>query len=1095
MRLAEEDLQGLAARAASLWERLAGGVRPEHTNGQDAVLDGRLRRWQLAVTGEEGGKGFSRRLAAEGMDEAACRIVLTPARYTSPPPWSKTLEDVLAHLSAGASLPDQEPHQDPILDPERPVPFEGVFLPFIHQARAQVGRLPVELTQQLAPAAWRSLERRLLEELSRLGAFPLGRQFQRSQLARSPLALFDGPGRALTQAPTRQYRRFVHGLRVGGLADFFREYALLARLLVQQVEQWCEAVAELCQRLQHDRQLLREAFRLPDAPGPITDARAGLSDRHHRGRTVITLTFGSGHRLVYKPRGLGMEVTFYDLLSWLNARDIPLPLRVPKVLDRGTYGWMEHVAREPCRTHQQIERYYERAGMLLCLVFLLEGVDCHCENLIAGGEHPVLVDLETLFHPRLATGEEVDTAGADMLASETLHHSVLWTGLLPAWEPGQQGKSFDISGLGATAEQATGFTVPAWENINTDAMTLGHREGVTRARQNEPEIDGTRPHAWDHAGAVADGFSRMYRWLLDHHDAVLAEAGPLTRFRHQQARVLFRPTSTYSVLLDRLRHPEYLRDAADWSIEVETLIRSLGPFRAGEQVPASWRVYLAEREALHDLDVPYFHGWTDQTLLWEGKQVVMESCSSEPSYDRVCRRLQNLNEDERTTQAGYIRAALESRRPALGTSRRAVGAEHEPDLEALEPSSKAELLDAARSIAEEIRSRSFRGADNSACWISFSFDTLNETLQLEPTGHDLYSGRAGIALFLAALEAVTGEAGFRELIWAAVKPLRSALQTGRAELDRRRRLALGAASGIGGLIYALTRIGRFLNDRELLEDAKQIVALVTPERIAQDDSFDVMGGVAGAILGLLALHGTTQDDGVREVALLCGHHLLDRRSPAATGYRVWNTGHSSRPLTGLSHGAAGIAYALLRLFQVTGEEGFRRAAEEAIAYETSTYSAEAHNWPDFRRGQSSSGDSPNFGTTWCHGAPGIGLARLGGLLALDSPQVRQDIENALRWEEAASVHGPDHLCCGNFGRLELLLEAGRRLGRPDCFAQAGRRVAWLLRRKGCTGSFVLHAAAAGTIYTPSLFIGTAGIGYQLLRMACPGELPSVLLWE
>jgi lantibiotic modifying enzyme len=33
------------------------------------------------------------------------------------------------------------------------------------------------------------------------------------------------------------------------------------------------------------------------------------------------------------------------------------------------------------------------------------------------------------------------------------------------------------------------------------------------------------------------------------------------------------------------------------------------------------------------------------------------------------------------------------------------------------------------------------------------------------------------------------------------------------------------------------------------------------------------------------------------------------------------------------------------------------------------------------------------------------------------------------------------------------------------------------------------------VYNPGLFQGMAGIGYQLLRLACPDELPSLLLWE
>jgi lantibiotic modifying enzyme len=77
------------------------------------------------------------------------------------------------------------------------------------------------------------------------------------------------------------------------------------------------------------------------------------------------------------------------------------------------------------------------------------------------------------------------------------------------------------------------------------------------------------------------------------------------------------------------------------------------------------------------------------------------------------------------------------------------------------------------------------------------------------------------------------------------------------------------------------------------------------------------------------------------------------------------------PLAGLSHGAAGIAWALLALFARTGEERFRTAARGGIAFERSVFSTEAGNWRDLR-----DPEHARFPTAWCHGAPGIGLARL-----------------------------------------------------------------------------------------------------------------------
>src|SRR5262249_38489311 len=150
-----------------------------------------------------------------------------------------------------------------------------------------------------------------------------------------------------------------------------------------------------------------------------------------------------------------------------------------------------------------------------------------------------------------------------------------------------------------------------------------------------------------------------------------------------------------------------------------------------------------------------------------------------------------------------------------------------------------------------------------------------------------------------------------------------------------------------------------------------------------------------------------------ESAVKCGDHLLTKRIPTTSGPRAWRGLWSPRPLTGFSHGAAGIASALLRLSQATGELRFRDAAEEAIAFETAVYSTEARNWPDFRDLPGRTG--VRFMAAWCNGAAGIGLARLAGLATLDTLSVRKDIANAIETTLAASLRDADHLCCGNVG--------------------------------------------------------------------------------
>ena len=225
-----------------------------------------------------------------------------------------------------------------------------------------------------------------------------------------------------------------------------------------------------------------------------------------------------------------------------------------------------------------------------------------------------------------------------------------------------------------------------------------------------------------------------------------------------------------------------------------------------------------------------------------------------------------------------------------------------------------------------------------------------------------------------------------------------------------------------------------------------------------------------------------------EQATACGYHLLNNRTKSESGFRAWAT-LEGKLATGLSHGAAGIAYALLRLYKTTLDPVFLEAAEEAIAYERSVFSPNAGNWQDVRE------DKPSFMTSWCHGAPGIGLARLGSLAILDTPEIRQEIAVALNTTQQLGLQAIDHLCCGNLGRIEVLLVAATKLPQPELGETAQKQTAWVVARAKQRGAFCLFPDIAGDIYNPGFFQGTAGIGYELLRLGYPDLLPSVLLWE
>ena len=140
--------------------------------------------------------------------------------------------------------------------------------------------------------------------------------------------------------------------------------------------------------------------------------------------------------MVYKPRSLAVESRFHDLLAWLNGVGFAPEFRPVGLLDRNTHGWMAWVDAAEVKTTAEIERYYRRQGAYLALFYALEATDLHMSNVIAAGEHPALIDLETLFHPREA---DMDWPLLDLALDDMIYYSVLRPGLLPEPETAEEG--------------------------------------------------------------------------------------------------------------------------------------------------------------------------------------------------------------------------------------------------------------------------------------------------------------------------------------------------------------------------------------------------------------------------------------------------------------------------------------------------------------------------------------------------------------------------------------------------------------------------------------------------------------------------------
>ena len=462
-----------------------------------------------------------------------------------------------------------------------------------------------------------------------------------------------------------RFASFVERLRTPETAlGLLQEYPVLARQFVTVLDHWVRFRLEFLAQLCADWDAVRRAFNPHADPGRLARLN-DAGDNHRGGRSVLIATFASGFRVVYKPKPLTVDVHFQELLEWLNERGQQPPFRRLTILDRGSYGWVEFVEGRGCNSEAEVQRFYERQGGQLALLYVLEATDFHSENLIAAGEHPVLVDLEALFHPPMPDANADVTGGA---AESVLDRSVLRTGLLPEriWTEADA-EGIDISGLAAELEQQTPFGVPRWEGVGTDEMRVVFKQVTIPGGQNRPTIDGRVVDVSDHTADVAAGFAGVYRLLMQHRRELLADGSPVRRCAADEVRVILRPTTTYSVLLRESFHPDMLRDALDRDQLFDRLWVHV------QDRPYLARVMRSEQEDLRCGDIPLFTARPDARDLWSSTGERIPDFFEQPGMTLVCRNLEQLGEADLARQLWIIRASLATLQKNVGRTKRPRG--------------------------------------------------------------------------------------------------------------------------------------------------------------------------------------------------------------------------------------------------------------------------------------------------------------------------------------------------------------------------------------------------------------------------------------
>jgi hypothetical protein len=457
-----------------------------------------------------------------------------------------------------------------------------------------------------------------------------------------------------------------------------------------------------------------------------------------------------------------------------------------------------------------------------------------------------------------------------------------------------------------------------------------------------------------------------------------------------------------------------------------------------------------------------------------------------PSIGAVIDRAVAWEQGERWRTMREARAALREaagRLETVPTNAPAVAgvSPAEPKGEAPTRLSAEDTLRRARDVGDALCATAEQRGGG-LCWA-----TWNELGERRWRCPDLYSGAAGIGLFLAELAHATGEGRYAETARGAARWLAGP--------------AWGRGWGQHGLHGGEPGVALFfLRLAELLDEPHYVTAAELRMRRLRDAPFltvDLLHGMAGTILSLLRLHAVSGESSYLADARAAGDELVRAALPAPKGNAscYWEVasadpGGMTAPYLGLLHGAAGIGLALAQLATAANEEHYLDVAMGAAEL----LLAQARHPP---ARIADSGGSEHGVLVWprqlddkssgiqahCHGAGGIGqfLLRLNRLV----PDVRyREAAKGAAHTVAARREGEPHscVCHGLSGIGNVLLDSYQMLGDPQFLALACNCAA-RLQRFGRAEQPGTYTMSIGGPVSPDLMLGYAGVGSFLLRLS------------
>lgn len=822
------------------------------------------------------------------------------------------------------------------------------------------------------------------------------------------------------------------------IKDLFEYYPALLRCILDKIVDLIKFYYNLFKRWENDWPLIKE--KLSINTNLITKFTI-VGDMHKYGQATVRIYLDDGECVYYKIRDMKISETYYAIYSEIcHYEGIQSGEYI--ILNRINYGWEREVQYKPCNCEEEIQRFYQRMGIHLLINYMFDSQDLHYQNLIANGEYPFFVDVETVC----STLEKYSPSGGAYNNAIWKRDSTIFkNGIIPF----PNGKYNYFTAIEGKKGVETDLYKIKIVNPFTSNIKIENVRAITNKGYNLPYSDDVL-HDWrDYFEFIVYGFSQAYQYVLSKKDDILKH------FQQFEYRILLMNTFDYYNLLKLSYHPYFLTDGGNRQLFLSKIFMN----HENHEFENGKALFEAEIMALLRNDIPYFYAKSDMKDIFtnEGKKVCANFLPIKP-VDYLEERINKMSYEDMILQRNLLEVISPGYRKKNWSQYL-----YRP----FTINEKGSYRNKFRALYLMIADKLLKSAliDKQKADVEWIYATENGP---HITDLYMYSGIAGIIIFYAALNKVEKISRFRYFEKIMIDNIMA--YTDSAAFTN---VNTGALCGEYSIVYmylilyVIKRESKFLNYAKKHE--KKIFL-----HIYTDKNYDLLYGNAGAILIYINMYKVTGELKYLSRSEYVADHLL-KQAKIQEDNIFWE---KLKNIEGLAHGDSGIALSFIRLYQFTLKNEYLQNAIKCLNYEESMYNKYYQNWIDKEHEKIDSNR-----VAWCHGAAGIALVYKEVLRFCTGATYKIFKEKYEKAIETIELNTRKHmynlcLCHGIFGNCFIL---NYLTDNQEEFMLYMKKICKYIRQT------TINSEA------PGFMNGLSGIGYILLEIdVLKGKLPNIL---